>query len=248
MAGLDIIRTELTPMQRLVVEWEPVVPAPVSYTVTATNAGHTVTETVAGDVTVARLAEQLPLLRTYTVTVSDGTTTGPAAFQEIEVKCGVANLLRQAVFDAIYDAGIIDRLGRSLVVYENGLFRPDDVLDGEVVDTSLPAFEVQMPVMSGTPVVESGIRRTETWEVPFRIWDEGTDNNPESIEDAYHILELVQVAIEATEDLNLSARGVMWRGWDFTAPEQIEGRDRISGLSCSIIVPVQRLRAAPSVS
>lgn len=248
MAALDIVRVELTPMQRLVVEWEPAVPAPEVYTVTASNAGHVVTETVPGDVTIARLSEQVPLLRTYTITVSDGTTTGPAAYKEIEVQSGVGNLLRQAVFDAVYDAGIVDRFGRELQMYHNGLYRPDDVEDGEVVDAGYPAFEVQMPVMSGTPVIESGIRRTETWEVPFRIWDEGTDNDPESVEEVYHILELVQVAIEATGDLKLSSRGVFWRGWDFTAPEKIEGRDRISGLGASIVVPVQRIRDVPSVS
>lgn len=243
MAELDITRITVTPMQRLIVEWEPVSPEPANYTITATNAGHTVNWTVSGSVNVARIPDQFPRLRTYTVTVTDGTDTGAASYIPIEVKSGSGILLRQALFDALHDANITDAIGRPVAVLHNGLYSPDDVKDGETLDVLLPAIEVLMPTMSGAPEIQSYNRSVETWEVPFRIWDEGEGSDPESIAPLYHLFELVQAAIENTGDLKLSGRGVMWRGWDFSEPVVMEDRDRLSGLEASITIPIQRVRA-----
>lgn len=256
--AIVVTKAIVTPMQRLVVEFDPVEVGeqPDHYEVTAACGEHTVEARVAAAARIARLP-QVFRPATYRVEVSaayaapeDGVAqdpiTGWAVDVDVQVRTGMANVIRQAVWDIVFDAGLaLD--SRPLTVIGDAYFRPLVMRRSETMAMRMPAAEIAMPTLQSSQA-ESSNRYAETWRVPMRLHEAGHPEDADSVQRLWYLWELVQGAVDTTENLNLGSWGVLSQAWSWSVEGQpVKGRDRMTGLEAALTVHVQRLIGRPAM-
>lgn len=247
MAELDIKRVIVTPMQRLSVVWQASNPAPDSYTVTCENTGvraHVDTVTVPGDQTQARTS-QLYRPGTYSVTVtanrSGFSETGAQEMVDIVVESGMGGLLRQAVFDVLFDAGLtLD--GRPVTLFHDGDFQP--AAFDRTTSNALPIIEIGEAEQVYSVRVSTMTDRDD-WVIPIRLFvphGEKKGDSGNHWERLDFLREQVRREIDGTPNLNVSLWGVMDRAWKWGRPRRLTDKKRLAGLEVPLTVTVQQLR------
>lgn len=251
MAFLDVKKLILTPAGRVVVSFEGPPAnaiAPLSYLVkmVSSSPAHTSQVTVAGNVTIARLP-QVYRLSTYVLTITaqytdpgdDQTMTAEPLL--IDVQCGYAQLLRQRIWDIIFEANL-EHLGRPLKCIHDGYYRPEEFQAAQGgFSGKMPALEVCDPDLEEADFANE-TRVVEKWCVPIKIWESGNPEDSNQVTTALWLLfERVRKAVDGTDQLGLGNFGVHGRTWTWKKKKgRIEGRDRITGFELELVVPVQR--------
>jgi len=240
MAELDITRVIVTPMQRVVVEWEPAAVLPLGYTISAVH-GLSRTGMVAmpGE-HLARFC-QLGQGFEYDLQVAahyadeDDTVTGAVTKVTIDPQASFAAVLRQAVWDIIYGSTV------PVHMLHDGVFRPDVYRRAEVLGIAPPLCEVGMPTLRSSAWA-SGIREEEQWQIPIRILCDGQSNNADALDTPWILWQQIKRAINATECLNISVFGVLDKAWSWSVQaDAVRGRNRLTGLLAELTVSVQTL-------
>lgn len=242
--SLSVTKTIVTPMQRIVCAFTAADAEPLDYVASLT--GRT-TGQIVSDVSHGLKFRSSPLYRPeiydiiLTAEYADGDDNQSVQVLGVSTDVPVAMpvILRQAIWDICYDAEL--ELGaRPVYMIHDGFYRPTTVRRSEVADMPFPAIEVGMPLLR-TTAFGSPVRKREEWRIPVRLLDSISKDNPNELGDVWLLAELLQAAVDQTENLNLGNRGVLDKAWSWRIMEEPDQeRDRMSGLKCWLTVYVER--------
>lgn len=234
-----------TAMQRIVVRIVPATPTPLRYEIrmVGESTEDEIEDSFEGSLYISRglyapEAYSLEITAVYAdpddnqvLTVSGPVTVNP---QE-----SMATVLRQSLWDILFDSALVVD-GRAVSLLHDGLLRPMIVRRSEVVDVQTPFIEVGMPLLRTTQF-QSNTRKTEEWRLQLRLLDDLHKENPDELTRMWHLAEMVQAAVDGTENLNLAGRGVLDKAWSWRVMEDPDPqRDRLSGLRMWLTVFVNR--------
>lgn len=247
MAELDITSTLVTPALGLIVDFESAQTAPESYEVTATDGVDPVS--VSTSETKARIVG-LKYDRDYTITVTAhypdplDDFTGSPTVVETTLNASIGEVLRQRVFDIIYDSNLtLD--GRSLTLQSDGNYRPR-LVRKEALAHRFPVCEVGHFQHRGSVPFDS-ISTVDTWACTIRLLDAVQDEDQAYARLSY-LAERVRNQIDQIEYLNLSRLGIRWRGdWQIDQ-ELTRFRDNLSGLRLIFTITQRRITGRDTLS
>lgn len=241
--ALGIVKVIITPMQRMIVEISPADIEPNYYRATLEAEGEDAfSESFDG---VRWRSPGLKAPKTYTLTVTavyDDPEDNADVTQDVTIQrhFSMATMLRQAVWDILFDGQIETVDGRQLYSLHDKYFRPVVLRAGETLASTLPAVEVGMPVLRQT-AFQSDVRRREEWRIPVRLLDGMNPDNSDEYAGMWRLAEQVQAAVDQTANLNLGGRGVHDKAWSWRVMEDADtSRDRMGGLKLWLTVLVER--------
>ena len=228
----------VTPMMRLVLEWDPVDGAD-RYVVKLRLASAETAVSESFETTKVRL--EAPMMNAswyhYQVLAKDGdnVTIDSSVVTNVwtSAQYGTAVLLRQAVHDAVIDAG--------LSAIDDGFFQPRAWGKTTAPGAQLPAIEVLMPGLLSSGPFENNTK-LHTWNVPINIIVSHDRGDPDRQRGAWLLFELVQDAIDDS-GLKLTACGVLDEDWTWSASlVERSGRGKATKIEAALAVPVRKFK------
>lgn len=231
---ITITNKIITPMLRLVVEWEPVTSA-TTYRVKVreSDAVSVVTENTTTNPHRFGTALRNATWHFVQVLAYNGPTLLDSSTVETfwtAAQGGTAPLLRQAVYDALFEA--------DLDVVDDNYFRPRAWGRIAAPNAVLPVTEIGMPSLNGTDSFSSEAK-LYNWQVPINTIISHDLQDPDRDSSAWLLWEMVQGAVDQSDGLHLTNMGVLPEQWSWSASLATKSRSKTTMIEATLTVPVR---------
>jgi hypothetical protein len=234
---ITITKQQITPMLRMILEWDAV-PGAVDYVVKIQEAGTLDLVQEATTLVKYRVDERLKNAAWYHLRIVARDAgelvidTTPVINLWTNVQGGTAPLLRQAIYDAIENAG--------MTMVDDGYYMPRSWGKTTAPSITLPAIEIGMPSLASTQPY-AGETKLHTWQVPIMVRVGDDKGDPDNQAGAWLLFEMVQGAIDG-DGILLNNVGVMDEEWSWSANLATgRGRSKTTVVEAVLSIPVHKV-------